>query len=159
MASPRACSAVRWLSSAPYTVPDRRYGGTSIVTAIHEPSGISRLERLGKFANRLANHSLMCEYVDVWGSSLGMDEPAYDSKINKAASSQSAAVVAAGARARPLTFPPAPERQRRHRTAVAHRARTLRGAIARAAGDRRAVSHLEPQLGRRALAHGRARPG
>src|SRR5215469_14497052 len=114
MASPSSCSAVRWLSSAPYTVPERRYGGTSIVTAIHGPSGISRLERLGKFANRLANHSLICEYVKV-RLILGEGRAGYDSKINKAAPSQSAAVVAAGARARPVAFPPTPERQRCYR--------------------------------------------
>src|SRR5262249_24513049 len=91
--------------------------------------------------------------------SSGRDEPAYDSKINKATSAKSAAAVAAGARARHLALPSDPECQRRHRTAMAHRARAVRGAIPRATGDRRALPYLEPQHGGRAGAHGRAGPG
>src|SRR5256885_7194863 len=43
----------------------------------------------------------------------------------------------------PISFPPDPERQRRHRTAMAHRARAVREALTRASGDRRALRSEE----------------
>src|SRR5215468_12075094 len=80
-----------------------------------------------------------------------------DSKINKAAPPQSAAVIAAGARTCSLALSPDPECQRGYRTAMAHRARALRAILARAPGDRRAVPHLEPQHGRGPGTYGAAR--
>src|SRR5437870_12552044 len=83
----------------------------------------------------------------------------HERQINLAATSQPAAAVAAGTRARPLTLPPDPQGQRLHRAAVADCAGVARGRLSRAARDRRAVSHFESEPGRGAGAHAGTRLG